>query len=149
MLKHRGHCAEIQREMRRHPVTDEAPYQRYLASAAWRRTRAAALIRAGNRCAVDASHVHDLEVIHNTRERLGVELDRDLVVLCASCRAALAAPAIPLIPPHLAPAVEAPDNVVRLRLAGSAAGSVPPPAVGQIGEGDGGGPRPPRRRRLF
>jgi hypothetical protein len=71
----------------------ELAYQRYLDSAQWRRTRSVALMRAGHRCAIDASHRDGLQVFHNTRERLGRELDRDLVVLCGDCRAALLAAA--------------------------------------------------------
>lgn len=61
------------------------PYGEYLRTQEWRRTRAAALLRAGNRCALDAGHTDRLEVHHNTYERLGAELARDLIVLCHSC----------------------------------------------------------------
>jgi 5-methylcytosine-specific restriction endonuclease McrA len=61
------------------------PYQCYLRTPEWRRTRAAALLRAGNRCSLDAKHIDGLEVHHNTYERLGAELTTDLVVLCHAC----------------------------------------------------------------
>jgi hypothetical protein len=57
----------------------------YVRSEEWRRTRAAALARAGHRCIMDRSHTEDLEVHHNTYERRGAELASDLVVLCGSC----------------------------------------------------------------
>lgn len=61
------------------------PYRSYLRTPEWRRTRAAALVRAGNCCSLDATHTSDLEVHHRTYERLGDELVTDLVVLCRSC----------------------------------------------------------------
>lgn len=61
------------------------PYREYLRSPEWRRVRAAALLRAGNACQLDATHTRDLEVHHNTYERRGQELPSDVVVLCASC----------------------------------------------------------------
>jgi hypothetical protein len=63
------------------------PYWLYLRTPEWRRTRAAALVRAGNRCSLDASHVKGLEVHHSSYERLGKELESDLTVLCRSCHA--------------------------------------------------------------
>lgn len=63
------------------------PYWLYLRTPEWRRTRAAALVRAGNRCSLDATHVKGLEVHHSSYERLGKELDSDLTVLCRSCHA--------------------------------------------------------------
>jgi restriction endonuclease Mrr len=61
------------------------PYRRYLRSPEWRRTRAAALLRAGNACALDVRHTDKLEVHHRTYERLGEELASDVVVLCRTC----------------------------------------------------------------
>jgi len=61
------------------------PYRQYLRTPEWRRTRAAALHRAGNRCAFDVTHATDLEVHHRTYERLGEELAGDLLVLCREC----------------------------------------------------------------
>jgi restriction endonuclease Mrr len=60
-------------------------YADYLRTPEWRRTRAAALARAGHRCVLDASHTEHLEVHHNTYERVGAELASDLAVLCHSC----------------------------------------------------------------
>lgn len=57
----------------------------YLRSPQWRRTRAAALLRAGRRCAIDARHTEGIEVFHVTYDRLGAELPDDLVVLCPRC----------------------------------------------------------------
>jgi restriction endonuclease Mrr len=61
------------------------PYHLYLKTPEWRRTRAAALLRAGNSCSLDVTHTDGLEVHHRTYERLGAELVTDLAVLCHSC----------------------------------------------------------------
>jgi Mrr N-terminal domain len=61
------------------------PYRRYLRTPEWRRTRAAALHRAGYACSLDIAHTDDLEVHHRTYERLGQELATDLTVLCDAC----------------------------------------------------------------
>lgn len=61
------------------------PYQLYLRTPEWRRTRAAALLRAGNACSLDVTHTEGLEVHHRTYERRGAELMTDLTVLCHSC----------------------------------------------------------------
>jgi len=60
-------------------------YALYLNTPEWRRTRAAALLRAGYCCSLNAKHTDRLEVHHNSYERLGAELSRDLAVLCHSC----------------------------------------------------------------
>lgn len=61
------------------------PYRDYLRTPEWRRTRSAALVRAGHCCSLDATHTEDLEVHHRTYERRGEELAADLVVLCQRC----------------------------------------------------------------
>lgn len=63
----------------------EMPYQLYLRTPEWRRTRMAALVRAGDACALDVTHTDHLEVHHRTYERLGAELVTDVIVLCRSC----------------------------------------------------------------
>ena len=60
-------------------------YRDYLRTPEWRRTRAAALLRADHRCSLDVTHGDDLEVHHRTYERLGEELANDLTVLCKPC----------------------------------------------------------------
>lgn len=60
-------------------------YRDYLRTPEWRRTRAAALLRAGNACSLDVTHGDELDVHHRTYERLGAELASDLVVLCRPC----------------------------------------------------------------
>lgn len=60
-------------------------YRLYLRTPEWKRTRAAALLRADNACSLDVTHTEGLEVHHRTYERLGAELVTDLVVLCHSC----------------------------------------------------------------
>ena len=62
------------------------PFAQYLQTPEWLRTRAAALERAGECCAVEERHRTHLDVHHRSRERLGTEDDGDLVVLCRSCR---------------------------------------------------------------
>jgi hypothetical protein len=63
----------------------EMPYPRYLRTPEWHRTRADALLRAGNCCSLDVSHTGDLEVHHRTYDSLGSEQPSDLVVLCHAC----------------------------------------------------------------
>jgi hypothetical protein len=61
------------------------PYEEYLRTPEWRRTRAAALWCAGYSCSLDVTHTDGLEVHHRTYEHLGAELIADLIVLCHSC----------------------------------------------------------------
>jgi hypothetical protein len=61
------------------------PYRNYLRTPEWRKTRAAALLRAGTSCSLDATHTDGLEVHHRTYGRVGAELASDLVVLCHHC----------------------------------------------------------------
>jgi hypothetical protein len=60
-------------------------YREYLQTPEWRRTRAAALQRAGHCCSLDVTHTEGLEVHHRTYARLGNELATDLTVLCRPC----------------------------------------------------------------
>jgi hypothetical protein len=67
-----------------------AQYKAHLRSPAWARIRAAALARAGYRCAFCGQDRNELrrigrhlEVHHNSYERLGHEHPEDLTVLCA------------------------------------------------------------------
>jgi hypothetical protein len=57
----------------------------YLQTPEWLRTRTAVLERTGGCCKLDTRHREHVEVHHCNRERLGAELDSDLVVLCGSC----------------------------------------------------------------
>lgn len=59
-------------------------YRQYLNSEQWRVRRARALHLAGSTCA-DCDRSSDLTVHHLTYDRLGSELDEDLVVLCPPC----------------------------------------------------------------
>lgn len=61
------------------------PYREYLRTPEWQRKRGAALHRAGYCCMIDVTHGEELEVHHNTYERLGAELESDLIVLCSDC----------------------------------------------------------------
>ena len=61
-------------------------YAEYLKTPEWLRIRAAALERAGDCCRLNEGHREHLDVHHRSLERLGAELDDDLVVLCRSCR---------------------------------------------------------------
>ena len=66
----------------------QMPYREYLRTPEWRRTRAAALVRAGYSCSLDVAHTENLEVHHRTYERRGEELETDVVVLCRDCHRA-------------------------------------------------------------
>lgn len=63
------------------------PYREYLRTPEWQAKRRAALARTGHRCVLDRSHTANLEVHHNSYERLGDERPEDLVVLCGPCHA--------------------------------------------------------------
>jgi hypothetical protein len=59
-------------------------YREYLQTEHWQTARQRALILAGHKCQLCAGRV-GLDVHHNSYERLGGELDSDLVVLCREC----------------------------------------------------------------
>ena len=59
-------------------------YAEYLETKHWAKTRAAALKRADGKCQTCGGQ-RQLNVHHNTYDRLGKELPADLVVLCKSC----------------------------------------------------------------
>lgn len=61
------------------------PYRAYLRTPEWRKTRAAALHRAGDQCAFDPAHTGQLHVHHRTYENLGAERAEDLLVVCEEC----------------------------------------------------------------
>lgn len=61
------------------------PYQEYLTTPHWQRTRDAARERAGNRCQLCNSPKKPLDTHHRTYERRGFEQPADLIVLCRSC----------------------------------------------------------------
>lgn len=63
------------------------PYAEYLASSHWSKRRKVALEKAGRKCSACKSASDGLDVHHNTYERLGEELDSDLLVLCRPCHA--------------------------------------------------------------
>ena len=59
----------------------KATYREYLNSEQWRTRRARAISKANGRCQICAS-CDTLQVHHNNYDRLGHEVDSDLVVLC-------------------------------------------------------------------
>ena len=61
------------------------PYDEYLRTPEWKQTRAAALVRADHRCALDPNHTGQLDVHHRFYERRGAEPPSDLIVLCHPC----------------------------------------------------------------
>jgi 5-methylcytosine-specific restriction endonuclease McrA len=61
------------------------PYQEYLKTQYWGARRTMAIKRAKERCQVCNRENVTLNVHHRTYERLGCELNSDLIVLCASC----------------------------------------------------------------
>lgn len=62
------------------------PYGEYLQTDEWKKTRIAALKRAGFRCQL-CSNKEELNVHHNNYENRGCERNRDLIVLCKGCHA--------------------------------------------------------------
>jgi len=62
-------------------------YKRYILSDTWKRKSRAAKYRVGYRCQVcnRSSDEDILDTHHRTYERLGYELDEDLIVLCRRC----------------------------------------------------------------
>lgn len=98
-------------------------YQVYLNSSEWRRTRSRALKRAGYQCFKCPSR-RSLEVHHLTYERLGMERDADLEVLCVTC--------------HRGEHLENPDRTslgVYLKLASAAVQAEPFASIADIAEG--------------
>ena len=74
-------CADCQRA----GATTQLPYAEYLKSAGWQFKRRRALILGRHKCRVCGATDTQLDVHHNTYERLGNEDDADLVVLCHNC----------------------------------------------------------------
>ena len=108
------------------PLFMPMSYEQYRQSPQWRGIRAAALLRAGTRCALNARHTEGLDVLHNTRERLGAERDCDLVVLCERCQVLMRQALSPEAGDHLvAHAVP-----VRRVMAGGAGANRAAPAFG-------------------
>lgn len=61
-------------------------YDKYLQSELWKKVRAAALWHAGGKCQLCGQPHAQLEVHHNSYNRLGgQERPEDLVVLCSDC----------------------------------------------------------------
>lgn len=63
-------------------------YSAYISSDAWRRRRAQYFASHKRRCWLCRGKQH-IELHHRTYERMGHELDEDLVALCRDCHAAL------------------------------------------------------------
>lgn len=61
------------------------PYEEYLQTPHWKRRREDKLRTAGQRCQLCNRGSVPLNVHHRTYERLGEELDGDLIVLCRTC----------------------------------------------------------------
>lgn len=61
------------------------PYSEYLQTDHWKRTRLAALKRAGYRCSVCNASGTTLDVHHRTYERRGEEHSADVIALCRGC----------------------------------------------------------------
>jgi 5-methylcytosine-specific restriction endonuclease McrA len=59
-------------------------YRDYIASLAWKNRADQARRRVGYRCQL-CNRKGELHVHHRTYERLGREMDEDLIVLCATC----------------------------------------------------------------
>ena len=65
------------------------PYKEYLQSPHWKRRREDKLRAAGRRCQVCNRDSGTLDIHHKTYQRLGQELDGDLIVLCRACHSVL------------------------------------------------------------
>lgn len=63
------------------------PYELYLETPEWKRTRAMKLAEAQPRCHLYHEHDGPFNVHHATYERIGAEDMDDLVVLCRGCHA--------------------------------------------------------------
>jgi HNH endonuclease len=74
---------DLLREERRWELRNR-PYDEYLQTCEWYETRAAARVRAGERCQV-CNRSGPLDVHHRTYERRGQEREDDLTVLCREC----------------------------------------------------------------
>lgn len=61
------------------------PYAEYLKTPHWQQVRKTSLEKSGLRCQVCNSSNRKLNVHHRTYERLGEELEADLIVLCEVC----------------------------------------------------------------
>ena len=60
-------------------------YDAYLNSDAWKARRKVALGKAAYKCQLCGNKKQQLDIHHNTYERLGNERDEDLIVLCHDC----------------------------------------------------------------
>jgi hypothetical protein len=74
-LVHRGTVADLR----------GLSYEDYLRSDHWNAKRVGALGRARFKCQMCGASGRELQVHHNTYERLGEELDSDLIALCGVC----------------------------------------------------------------
>lgn len=79
--------AEVAARVQRESELRTMPYREYLQTPEWQERRKAALKRAGFACQVCNRGNRVLHVHHRTYERRGVELARDLIVLCDECHA--------------------------------------------------------------
>lgn len=61
------------------------PFSEYQRTQEWKIKRSRALVRAGNKCQLCSSVEKPLNAHHNTYERYGDELLKDLTVLCRAC----------------------------------------------------------------
>lgn len=67
--------------------TNGLPYEDYLLTPHWKRTRLKALKHAGFKCQLCGDNGNHLEVHHNNYECLWQEKLSDLIVLCPECHA--------------------------------------------------------------
>lgn len=70
---------DVEREAER-----SAEYDAYMRSDEWKRRRAVAIRKAGERCQI-CNRGGQLHVHHRTYERFGAEMEDDLTVLCEDC----------------------------------------------------------------
>jgi 5-methylcytosine-specific restriction endonuclease McrA len=76
-------CDNCRAERSNGRVWSKDTYAEYLKSPQWQERRKRALRLADGRCQVCSNPARDVH--HNTYERLGRELDRDLIAVCGRC----------------------------------------------------------------
>jgi hypothetical protein len=78
-------CVKQDAEWSKSTGQSAAEYQKYLKTPHWRTVSRLAKWRAGHRCQLCNADDKPLETHHRTYERIGEELDGDVIVLCDEC----------------------------------------------------------------
>ena len=85
--KHMKEVEKDELEIYKEMLNEKVDYQEYIKSHEWQETSRKAKIRAGYHCQMCHAEGNDstLNTHHNNYERLGLEFDSDLIVLCRKC----------------------------------------------------------------